>query len=413
MIQRVLVTILLILALAMPIIGGNATVSATTRPDVPVLAYYYIWFTPDSWNRAKLDLPLLGPYSSDDEAVMRLHVQWAKAVGIDGFIVSWKHTSPLSHRLAMLVQIAAEEDFKLTMIYEGLDFYRHPLPIDRISSDLDYFTATYGDNPVFDLWDKPVMIWSGTWKFSPTEIEAVSSEHRDDMYILGSQKQIADYEAIAEYVDGNAYYWSSVDPSTFPNYLGKLSSMSDVVHAHDGIWIAPAAAGFDARHLGGTREVTRNNGDTLTQQVETAEASRPDAIGLISWNEFSENSHIEPSCLYGDQSLRVTAEIFDGTAPTINLPCDSEALATAQAGAWVGPPGGTPSSSPAASIAPPSPIDWDSSAPEGLSSRADRFGTVSLLGILIGLTGFSMIKILRRSLTPDNSTSASVVIERK
>ena len=50
---------------------------------VPVLAYYYIWFTHASWNRAKTDYPALGRYSSDDAEVMRTHIRWAKAAGIE------------------------------------------------------------------------------------------------------------------------------------------------------------------------------------------------------------------------------------------------------------------------------------------------------------------------------------------
>ena len=50
-----------------------------------MLAYYYIWFDPQSWDRAKSDLPQLGRYSSDNVNVMRQHVQWAKQAGIDGF----------------------------------------------------------------------------------------------------------------------------------------------------------------------------------------------------------------------------------------------------------------------------------------------------------------------------------------
>jgi len=44
---------------------------------VPVLAYYYIWFDTESWDRAKKDHPLLDRYSSGDAEVMRQHIQWA------------------------------------------------------------------------------------------------------------------------------------------------------------------------------------------------------------------------------------------------------------------------------------------------------------------------------------------------
>src|SRR5690242_15281108 len=59
-----------------------ASAASPAHWSVPVLAHYYIWFDPSSWDRAKVDLPQLGPYSSDDPAVMRQHIAWAKQAGI-------------------------------------------------------------------------------------------------------------------------------------------------------------------------------------------------------------------------------------------------------------------------------------------------------------------------------------------
>jgi hypothetical protein len=86
-----------------------------------------------------------------------------------------------------------------------------------------------------------------------------------------------------------------------------LIDLSNAVHRRGGLWIAPAAPGFDARKVGGTSTVARNNGVTLERELATAKASAPDALGVISWNEFSENSHIEPSAKTGFRYLDVLA----------------------------------------------------------------------------------------------------------
>lgn len=86
--------------------------------------------------------------------------------------------------------------------------------------------------------------------------------------------------------------------------------MGQAVHEHGGIWLAPAAPGYDSRLLGGTTVVDRKDGETLRRQLEVAFQSEPDAVGLISWNEFSENSHIEPSQNYNHQSLKVLGEAY-------------------------------------------------------------------------------------------------------
>lgn len=379
-------------------IGAAAGSIATPaeQNSAPVLAYYYIWYTPDSWNRAKIDLPLLGAYSSDDESVMRQQIQWAKTAGIDGFIVSWKNTEVLSRRLDQLVRIAQEESFKLSINYESLDFSRNPLSIDQVKSDFGYFANTYAANPVFDLFGKPVIIWSGTWKFDRSQIESVTHPYLNQLQILASEKQADSYDAIADLVDGNAYYWSSVDPSTYPDYPGKLQRMSDVVHAHAGLWIAPAAPGFDARHLGGQKQVDRGDGITLNTQFNAALSSHPDAVGLISWNEFSENSHIEPSCMYGDAYLTQLAHLLGGTPPNVTIPCDQAALASAHAGTMAGAPLATPDlmeNAPRSST-----FDWDSSAPDGRSSAGSRTGTIMLLAPLATFMILSIFVVVWRSL---------------
>ena len=302
--------------------------AAQTSAPTPLLAYYYIWFDTSSWDRAKEDLPLLGRYSSDDAGVMQQHIRWAKAAGVRGFIVSWKSTDKLNRRLQQLIQVAAAEDFKLAIIYEGLDFNRHPLPVDQIAHDLDDFIARYAGNAVFDIFDHPLVIWSGTWEFSPEDVARVTDGRRDRLLILASEKNEQGYQRLAASVDGDAYYWSSVNPDSFAGYPTKLEAMGKAVHSHDGLWIAPAAPGFDARLVGGTSVVERKDGETLRRELDAAMRSSPDAVGLISWNEFSENSQVEPSQNYGRRYLDVLTDTQGGVIPLLDM--DSSEPGTTQ-----------------------------------------------------------------------------------
>ncbi len=306
-----------------PATPAATSTSAQARDAIPLLAYYYIWFDTKSWERAKTDIPQLGPYSSDDQQVMQQHVRWAKAIGIKGFIVSWKSTTTLNRRLKQLIEIANQEDFKLLIIYQGLDFARNPLAADRIGSDLDYFTQHFADNPAFTLFDRPVVIWSGTWKFSYDEIAKVTQSRRKQLSILASERSPEAYQRLANAVDGNAYYWSSVNPETFPNYQAKLNAIGQAVHANSGLWLAPAAAGFDARMLGGATSVDRKDGQTLREELTAALQSAPDGVGVISWNEFSENSHIEPSRAYGTRYLDVLTQLNNAATPKVDGDLDS------------------------------------------------------------------------------------------
>lgn len=290
-----------------------------TPDKPPVLAHYYIWFNPTSWNRAKSDVPLEGRYSSDDVAVMRRHVQAAKRAGIEGFIVSWKSTDVLNERLAQLVTVAAEEGFKLAITYQGLNFDRDPLPPAQIEADLRWFVDTYSGNPVFEIFGKPAVILTGTPVMDVASITRVRDALGGRALLLGSEKNVDGYQRVAGAVDGNLYYWSSVDPQTNTRYGTKLRAFGEAVHQRGGIWIAPVAPGFDARLVGGSSVVDRRDGTTLTEEWAAAESSQPDAIGIISWNEFSENTYIEPSEKYGSSYLEVVASLTGGVVTPLGM----------------------------------------------------------------------------------------------
>jgi hypothetical protein len=321
---RYLAALLLLVAIA---VSGEQPARAERPPD-PLFAYYYIWFNPGSWDRAKTDYPVLGRYSSDDRDVMRKHVEWAKRAGLDGFIVSWKSTPVLNRRLKRLAEVAGAQRFKLLLIYQGLDFEREPLPARRVARDLEVFRSRYADAPAFDFFAKPLVIWSGTPKFSRAELASVTQRARRSLLVLASERNVHGYRRVADVVDGNAYYWGSVDPSTYPGYAEKLAQMGRAVHTNGGLWIAPAAPGFDARLVGGSSVVERRNGATLRSQLDAATGSEPDAVGLISWNEFSENTHVEPSEKYGSRYLDVVADVRGARLPELRDFDSSEPAAT-------------------------------------------------------------------------------------
>jgi hypothetical protein len=125
------------------------------------------------------------------------------------------------------------------------------------------------------------------------------------------------------------------NPETFPGYEEKLTNLGQAVHANGGLWVAPASPGFDARLIGGTTVVERNNGATLLRELNSAQMSSPDVIGLISWNEFSENTQLEPSSRYGQQALEVLTRRQISPSPTFQ-DFDSSAPATTNQNSYYG-----------------------------------------------------------------------------
>jgi hypothetical protein len=316
--------------LAPPRASADPSGPGSGGSPAPVLAYYYIWYNPTSWQRAKSDYPLLGRYSSDDAEVMRRHVKMARSAGITGFLVSWKHTDVLDPRLEQLVETARSQDFKLGIVYQGLDFARRTLPVERVAEDLQYLADQYGDDPVLDIFGKPVVILTGSEDYTVDQLRRIVEPVRGRLLVLGAAKSVEDYQRVAPVLDGDAYYWSSGDPS-LPSYTERLRSIGATVHAHGGLWLAPAAPGFDARLIGGRQVIPRRDGETLRLSMDAARDSAPDAVAVISWNEFSENSHLEPSEENGTVALRTLADIL-GAKVEIHVPQDSSDVTSQRPG---------------------------------------------------------------------------------
>ena len=228
-------------------------------------------------------------------------------------------------------------------MYQGLDVHRNPLPSARIAEDLRWFADTYAHDPAFGLFGRPVVVITGTDRFGVEELERVVEPVRDRLTVLASAKEVEEYRRTAPALDGDAYYWSSGDPAA-PGFAAKLDQMAQAVRGDGGLWFAPAPVGFDARDLGGHRVVARNDGETLRRAMAAAGASRPDAVAVISWNEFSENSHAEPSQEYGTTVLDMLARITGGSAAFAGALPGTDAAVGGTASDEAGPDGsGLPS----------------------------------------------------------------------
>jgi hypothetical protein len=316
---------------AQPVVSG-------VRPLV--LAYYYIWYTTTSWRRAKQDLPQLGTYDSRDRDVVAQQIQWAKAAGIDGLIVSWKHETRLDAALRVVVDEATKANMKLVLLYQGLDFDRLPLDDATVAGDLKWFLDNYSPAAPFKVFgDRPVIVWSGTWGYKDNQISSVRTAigAPGRALLLGSERSADAYAGRAALFDGDAYYWSSPDPLSTPGYQRRLNALAAAVRADGGRWIAPAAPGFDARQIGGTSVVPRRDGKTLRAAWTGALNTSPDVLGLISWNEFSENSYVEPSKSLGDAYLKLVGDLT-AALPAVGSPPGASAAPGSRPAAATGAP---------------------------------------------------------------------------
>lgn len=340
-------------------VPGPARVPATpanaAKAKPPVFAYYYLWWSTDHWRSAlgphyplsaaprplpaRLDATGCHPktnyagntltdvpqtlYDQDTPGVIEADVRQAAAAGLTGFAVNWVGTGTsgqnsksviYSSRLQALVDAVHKVNaqgipFKLWLSYKAS---AATLSLSHIDHDFGYLLGKYGKDPAFDrsLSPKLTIIWQGSRKYSVSALQAMSKKYRSAARILGDEKQWSNTRA--PYLDGDAYYWSSQNPYANPQSFAQLAALARQVRASgrnlDGtakVWVAPFTPGYDKELAHGSSCVPRKGGQTLKVLFTGNAGTHPDAFGLISWNEVTEGTYIDPMTRYAGQSLAV------------------------------------------------------------------------------------------------------------
>ena len=349
-----------------PTAGGSpsATIApseppASAGPATTIYIHYYLWWTTAHW-REKLgpgyplsaasppipgsmdangcsprvsyrgativDLPQGGPYDQDNPATFDRHIEAAVAAGITGFLVSWQGTGAASQdptssgydrRLDVLVQrvdaFNARSSVKFRLGLAFASFGDYSRPADEVVNDLQYFRQRYATDPAFTnrFSPKPIVMWLDSRKYDVATVASVSHAMQGSLFLLGDETA-SSWPRDAPYLDGTSYYWSSENPWVNRSAGAQIAALGSAVHAAGKPWFAPFIAGYDKELLGGGC-VPRNGIATLQRVWSINAASQPDAWFGISWNEFVENTYLEPSVRYGTTYLDEIRRLAEGS----------------------------------------------------------------------------------------------------
>lgn len=113
---------------ALPLSITAALHTFTGAPPVRIGAHYYSWF-PENWvgsysGRQMVPpvLPELGEYRSDDPAVVRRHVEWARSGGIDFLVLDWwPRRRELKQKVMAVADQLVAEQMPFAVHFETLD----------------------------------------------------------------------------------------------------------------------------------------------------------------------------------------------------------------------------------------------------------------------------------------------------
>jgi hypothetical protein len=274
------------------------------------LALYYPWYSLDTWkNNASLRDTPTTPYASNDPVALARQIDQAESAGITGFIVSWIGPGSSSDdNVKLLLTEAAKKNFSIGFFLETTigDLKDNP---DTAVTWLSYLASQYSDDPaVLKINGKPVVIpWvtntipAATWAQTRA---AVRAKGKDVWLVQDCQDD--------DYYDVFDGVWYDGGIKGLGEKVRFYSVLAD--HPAPKVWISTSMPGYDERLLNrpNPRYIDRANGAYFKTTLDAAFANSPQWVAIYTWNEWFEETYIEPSVNYGDQYLKQAGTYLNG-----------------------------------------------------------------------------------------------------
>ena len=306
-------------------------VAAFDTSGKQVWVYYMgFWGGEASWDMQAdilTDYPLLGKYDSRDPAVAATQIEQAKGAGIDAFLVSWfglgdqLTTTPV---LNNMLDRASERGFSVGAVVDIYDPKFNSDPSGLVDS-LNWLAHDKANHPAYLRYNgKPVIFFAFQDRLGLSTDQWLSIRNQVDP----NRQTIW----IAEGINGCCLYGGAMDGMYAFNLAWAYGSASRFAYEKNqalqngaSMYIPTIHPGWDESKIAArdgrpnpTSPKSRAGGQFLRYSFNGAAFIRPDVILIVSWNEFMENSHIEPSTLYGTQSLDVLGPLVAAWKATLN-----------------------------------------------------------------------------------------------
>jgi len=291
-----------------------------------VLGIFYPWWEPATWSLPLfIDAPL-APYSSQSVADLTRIMAQAKGTGLDALLVSWSgrdFDGGVDHRRMLACLAAASAAGMKTAV-----FFETPAANpqhengladpETVQAWLTDVVDEYASQPAYLRVDgRPVVLAYASQRMSAAgwtqALERLRATGRD-VLLIGENLNTLRLPAL----DGQFYYASNELAGDDIRTFDRTQSLNvRTEHLMPGdrigrrIWAATVSPGYDDTHIndGRTPRVTdREDGRYYERQWQAALDMRADWIVITTWNEWLENTGIEPSGRYGDKYLSITRD---------------------------------------------------------------------------------------------------------
>ncbi len=304
------------------LLASSGSVSVSPVGPHLVLAELYPWYSLDTWRDPELADRPATPYSSDNQADVNRQASEAHSAGIDAFVVSWQGPSVEwnDHRMRMVLDATAHADMQAAVFIES--YYVNATSDPSLPADPGMMTTwiedavdAYGTDPAYLRLDNRPVIFvytasrldEGQWRDVLANVRATGR----DPIVIGDffhSRLINAFDGEYQYINVSKSPADLLDmyrTETLRVRTFNLLTPGD----RRRLWVASVCPGYDDRRISSraTHEfVDRANGSTYDTQWRTAVTTAADWVIITTWNEFFENTHIEPSATYGTAYLDAT-----------------------------------------------------------------------------------------------------------
>lgn len=321
---------------------GVGVLEATPYEDRLVGIAYTTWHTASrKWGLGTWDLPLCGPYLSDDETVLRYHAELLRDAGVDFVFVDWSNNTnydPATMREQRedfrMIEEATDKLFDVWATVEGapkiciflgpghtgqesVDNGNHQKKADQVWRD--YVTNPDRADMYFQYQGKPLVLCYGA---TPTQYSAKpQSKWDDDRYTIrwvtgyvGQQTGLYNQRTL---MSKGYWSWEERGAQTFTGIDGRVEA------------VTVSAATRQQGTEGGSGYIPasgRENGATFKRQFQRACDLGAGIVLIVSWNEWTTGEQptveiskdIEPSQVHGTfyyDLMREQIKKFKGQIP--------------------------------------------------------------------------------------------------
>lgn len=317
----------------------------TTRFGPPlVLAHYYPWYDVATWSDPQLADRPLRLYSTESQLDVNAEASMARAAGIDAWVVSWQGLEAGNgfndRRMRIALDAAAAAGMRAcvyTETYVANPTNDSSLPIDprTLLGWLIDLVDRYGGHPAYLRVDgRPVILTYAASLLPAADwsevIARLKSSGRNPLLIGDFVRSPLLDQFDGEYQYSNVF--SSGDALASLDLAESLRVRTfNLLRPGDlrRVWIASVTPGFDDSHLVGRqtpRIVDRSAGAVYADQWSKAVDTVADWVVVTSWNEWWENTEVEPGARYGRTYLDATqhwAQAFKASShvpPSVGRP---------------------------------------------------------------------------------------------